>query len=238
MLRLAGGKATSIENPIKEREEEEVKQSSCVAAFAFYIIDPMNPYRITFEIIMGFVYLLVLFIDPYILAARFHPLEHPFMSNASIVCTILIMLEIFLRPIMGRKKEDYNLNQDDDDIEEEEEDAKNVSKKMKTSGKDKKKANKKKFDFQLEKQPEKGINDPDVERDVSVLFVKYLKEDSWLDLPANIPFLLFIIISGLPTTYDEVEDIKDDWVFNTVMWIKLLRLAHMEEINETITRLM
>ena len=127
MLRLAGGKATNIENPIKAQEEEEVKTSSCVAAFAFYIIDPMNPYRITFEIMMGFVYLLVFVIDPYILAARFYPLAHPFMSTASVLCTILIMLEIFLRPIMGRKKEDYNLNQDDDDIEEEEEDAKNGS---------------------------------------------------------------------------------------------------------------
>ena len=71
-----------------------------------------------------------------------------------------------------------------------------------------------------------------------MLFVKYLKEDSWLDIPANIPFLLFIIINGLPTTFDEIEQEKDNWVFNTVMAIKLLRLAHMEEINETITRLM
>ena len=67
----------------------------------------MNPYRIMFEIMMGFVYLLVFVIDPYILAARFHPLETPFMSTASILCTILIFVEILLRPIMGIKKENY-----------------------------------------------------------------------------------------------------------------------------------
>ena len=109
MLRLAGGKATNIENPDRPIEEDEGKKSSCVESFAFYIVDPMNPYRISFEIMMGFVYLLVFVIDPYILAARFHPLEIPFMSTASIVCTILIFLEIFLRPIMGSKKENYQM---------------------------------------------------------------------------------------------------------------------------------
>ena len=95
---------------------------------------------------------------------------------------------------------------EDDEIEEEEEAAKNGNKKKKTGGKDKKKAKKKVFNFQIEKQPEKGINDPDVERDVSVLFVKYLKEDLWLDIPANVPFLLFIMINGLPTTQDEIDE--------------------------------
>ena len=138
MLRLAGGKATNIDNPIKSNDEEDKKKSSCVENFAYYIIDPMNPYRISFEIMMGFVYLLVFVIDPYILAARFHPLESPFMRVASIVCTIFIIIEIFLRPVMGTRKENYNMNTKDEDLEEAEEDTKAGNKKKQTKGNDKK----------------------------------------------------------------------------------------------------
>ena len=56
---------------------------------------------------MGLVYLDVLVIDPYLLALRFSPLENPFLANFSIVSTILIIIEILLRPMMGIKKEHY-----------------------------------------------------------------------------------------------------------------------------------
>ena len=64
-------------------------------------------------------------------------------------------------------------NKEDEEIEETEEDAKAENKKMKTSGKDKKQRNKKIFDFQ-NAQDDKGINDPDVERNVGVLLLNYL----------------------------------------------------------------
>ena len=96
-------------------------------------------------------------------------------------------------------------SKEDEEIEETEEDAKAENKKMKTSGKEKKQKSKKIFDFQIE-QDDKGINDPDVERNVGLLLLNYLKEDSWLDFPANIPFLLFIMINGIPTTPEEIEE--------------------------------
>ena len=107
MLRLAGGKATNIENPAKNLEEDVQRKNSWKENFAFYIIDPMNPYRILYEIFMGLVYLDVLVIDPYLLALRFSPLEVPFLANFSIVSTVLIIIEILLRPMMGIKKEHY-----------------------------------------------------------------------------------------------------------------------------------
>ena len=89
--------------------------------------------------------------------------------------------------------------------EEETEEALNESKKKKAQENNKKQGNKQILDFNIEKN-EKGINDPEVERDVGFLFLKYIKEDLWLDFPANIPFLLFIMINGLPTTPEAIEE--------------------------------
>ena len=84
----------------------------------------------------------------------------------------------------------------------------------------------------------KDLNDPHVERDVIFLLKKYIKEDSWLDFPANAPTFLFFLIYGLPTTPDDIEREKNNWVFNAVMALKLFRLAHAAEIADSITRLM
>ena len=85
---------------------------------------------------------------------------------------------------------------------------------------------------------DKGLDDPHVERDVVFLLKKYIIEDSWLDFPANVPTFLFFIISGLPTTPEDIEREKKNWVFNLVMGLKLFRLAHASEISDSITRLM
>lgn len=45
---------------------------------------------------------------------------------------------------------------------------------------------------------EKNLDDSAVERDVGVLFKKYLRGDALFDCLANIPFLVYTIVYGIP----------------------------------------
>ena len=77
-----------------------------------------------------------------------------------------------------------------------------------------------------------------MERDIVVLMRSYLKGDCWKDFVANIPFLLYLAINGVPTEKEELEEKNNDWVLNLVMALKILRLSHADEIADAITRLM
>ena len=66
----------------------------------------MNPYRILFEMIMGFIYLLSYMIDPYIVVFRLLPYSRESMRVMSEVCNFVILIDILLIPFMGMKKED------------------------------------------------------------------------------------------------------------------------------------
>ena len=84
----------------------------------------------------------------------------------------------------------------------------------------------------------KGLHDPNVERDIVVLMKNYLKGDCWKDFIANIPFLLYLFIEGIPKELSEIEAKNNDWVLNLVMALKIFRLSHADEIADAITRLM
>lgn len=47
-------------------------------------------------------------------------------------------------------------------------------------------------------QNKKGLDDPAVERDVVVILKKYLKGDCLKDVVANIPFIVYTIVYGIP----------------------------------------
>ena len=84
----------------------------------------------------------------------------------------------------------------------------------------------------------KGLHDPNVERDIVDLMKNYLKGDCWKDFLANIPFLLYLFIEGVPTELSEIEEKNNDWMLNLVMALKIFRLSHADEIADAITRLM
>ena len=82
----------------------------------------------------------------------------------------------------------------------------------------------------------KALDDPAVERDVVVLLKKYLRGDALIDCLANIPFVVYTFVYGIPRDAVEIEEHTHDWLFNLVMAIKILRLFHYDEITDTITR--
>ena len=106
MMKLAGGKTTVDEEGKTKDWKENVKKKTCRESFAGFVIDPRNPYRILFEVIMGFIYLLSYLIDPYILVFRFRPYNKPNIRILSDLCNFIILVDILVIPIMGTKKED------------------------------------------------------------------------------------------------------------------------------------
>ena len=88
------------------------------------------------------------------------------------------------------------------------------------------------------KGKESNLDDPAVERDVAVLIKKYLKGDALKDFLANIPYIVYIIVYGIPSDAEQLDERTGDWLFNLVMALKILRLSHFDEMTDTIMRLM
>ena len=56
------------------------------------------------------------------------------------------------------------------------------------------------------------------------------------DLLANLPITVYTIIYNLPNSSEEVESYTQSWVFLTCMYLKTLRLLHINELTTSLTR--
>ena len=65
-----------------------------------------------------------------------------------------------------------------------------------------------------------------VERDYVVLIKEYLKGDGYFDLLANVPYIFYAILNGIPHEPEEIEEERSRWVLNVVMALKIFRLTH------------
>lgn len=84
---------------------------------------------------------------------------------------------------------------------------------------------------------DKGLSDPTLHRDVCYLFRRYLKLDGLVDIAANVPILVYMIINGVPHTPEEVEAADADLVFRWLMILKTLRLYHAQALTLALKRL-
>ena len=57
-----------------------------------------------------------------------------------------------------------------------------------------------------------------------------------LDFLANIPFLIYFIVNGIPSDPKQIDEKKDDWIFNVVSALKIFRLAHANKITDVVSR--
>ena len=74
--------------------------------FAPYIIDPMNKYKVAWDLLIGFIYLLSYMFDPVVLGFEFEPLESLWLYRFSSVVTYVIIVDIFIQPFTGVLKDD------------------------------------------------------------------------------------------------------------------------------------
>ena len=77
-----------------------------------------------------------------------------------------------------------------------------------------------------------------IERDYVVLIKEYLKEDGLEDFIANVPFIIYAIVNGIPHDPEAIEEERGRWVLNVVMALKIFRLTHYDEMIDAFSRLM
>ena len=91
----------------------EKDKKSCSEIIAPYIIDPLNRYKLAWDIIMGGFYFISYIIDPYIIADHFESLEDQKLNRLSFVITCVIVLDMILKIFTAVKKEDQTIPIDD-----------------------------------------------------------------------------------------------------------------------------
>ena len=116
-------------------------------------------------------------------------------------------------PFTGTKRDDNEINLDKD------------IKKGKTKSKSKKPPQR--LNYSVKSQ---GLDDPVLQRDICILTKQYLKGDAILDIIANIPGLVYTIMLGQKVEGSDLSHLFDDKVYVTFMALKILRLAHVDEV--------
>ena len=79
-MQVCGGKLSSEDSLISKRgmrlEDENRASLSIRERIAPYVINPMNRYKVTWDLTLGILYLAGYLMDPFILALHFSPLEN------------------------------------------------------------------------------------------------------------------------------------------------------------------
>ena len=66
-----------------------------------YVIDPMNRYKVFWDLSLGFVYLLSYLMDPFIFAQHFEPLSNDTVVELQETVTWLMVIDIFISMVTG-----------------------------------------------------------------------------------------------------------------------------------------
>ena len=79
-----------------------------------------------------------------------------------------------------------------------------------------------------------GIDDPTLERDIRKLTKNYLAGEAFIDILANVPIFVFNIANNFE---HNPEKLQENMVYNFCMLLKFLRLAHANEVSQSLKRL-
>ena len=77
-----------------------------------------------------------------------------------------------------------------------------------------------------------------LERNICVIFGKYLKREGFFDILANLPITFFVMFEGYPKTSEEIRVYSQNNWFKLFMTFKFLRLLHVYNVVNTLTRIM
>ena len=79
---------------------------SCKERIAPYIIDPLNKYKVMWDVSIGLIYLMSFLLDPIVFAFKFVPLESKIINRFSEFVTYMLVVDILIVPFTGVPKED------------------------------------------------------------------------------------------------------------------------------------
>mgnify|MGYP001038952789 FL=1 len=71
-----------------------------------HVIDPLNKYKVTWDLLIGVIYLISYMLDPVVLAFKFEPLETESIMRFCETVTVFIIIDMFLVPFTAVRKED------------------------------------------------------------------------------------------------------------------------------------
>jgi len=83
----------------------------------------------------------------------------------------------------------------------------------------------------------KGLDDPLLNRDIWLLTKKYFKRDAYIDILANFPILFYTIFVGFPMSIEDTYEYNDYYLFWVCMSLKTLRIFHIDEVIDVMTRI-
>lgn len=228
LFQICGNKTLDDGEKKKEFQEEEKESRGCRAIIAPYIIDPLNKYKMTWDLFIGIIYLISYVLDPIVFAFKFQPLESTNIREFSNVVTYILILDILLVPFTGVAKDDNEISI---------EGKKNKKKKKQDllqQVQQQSQANvlqrKGKMRRQTQVKDSVGMDDSVLERDIWTLTKKYFKGDAILDLAANLPGMVYIIYLDKAYSSSDLDFLNNDNIFVAFMALKILRLAHQDEV--------
>ena len=100
------------DNKKKKFEEEEPEKRGCRDIIADKIIDPVNKYKVMWDLSIGIVYLFSYILDPIVFAFKFEPLENESLRNLSQLVTYIIIVDILIVPFTGVYKDETEMMED------------------------------------------------------------------------------------------------------------------------------
>ena len=82
------------------------KQLSCRACLAPYIINPLNRYKVAWDMALGILYLVCYFLDPVLLVFEFRPLVNRDMNQFQEAVTLILIINMLLTPFTATRKKE------------------------------------------------------------------------------------------------------------------------------------
>lgn len=207
-----------------EDPDDDEKTPSCAERFAPYILNPKSWYIVTWEILLGVVYLICYIIDPVVFAFNFEPLYDSGLNRFQRILTTLLMIDLIRLPCTGiLKAEKFEVPKKTEDKHEDELKSR-IARRLKS-------------DNSQNMGLIGSIDDPILVRNIWKLLWKNLKGPFIYSALANIPIFTYEIYNGMHTSEEWVLQMSEDKLYVIFMLLKILRLYHLSAFKRTLIRL-
>ena len=118
LLKVCGGRLSQNNAELTRRQETEQLDNkgpvSCAERIAPYIINPTNYYKVSWDLLVGFVYACCYVLDPYVFAFDWDP----YVDNISVnrwqrFISYFLLADIIITPFTAVNKEEHHLDKKD-----------------------------------------------------------------------------------------------------------------------------
>ena len=88
-----------------DEDDEDEKKQTCRQKMAYLTVSPKNFYKMTWDLLLGLIYLCCYWIDPFVICFNFEPLEiSNGLNNTQNLLTVVLIADMILVPLSAIKK--------------------------------------------------------------------------------------------------------------------------------------